>query len=108
MALAAQEVVRYKARDGLEIEGLLIRPLNEEKGKRYPLILVVHGGPEAHYRNGWLTNYASPGQMGAARGFAVFYPNYLASTGRGVGFSQPNYGDLARRGVGGFGGGGGP
>ena len=97
MALAPQEVVRYKARDGLEIEGLLIRPLNEEKGKRYPLILVVHGGPEAHYRNGWLTNYASPGQMGAARGFAVFYPNYRGSTGRGVAFSKLNYGDFAGR-----------
>ncbi len=95
MALAPQEVVRYKARDGLEIEGLLIRPLNEEKGRRYPLILVVHGGPEAHYRNGWLTNYASPGQMGAARGFAVFYPNYRGSTGRGVAFSKLDYGDFA-------------
>ena len=81
----------------MEIEGLLIRPLNEEKGKRYPLILVVHGGPEAHYRNGWLTNYASPGQMGAARGFAVFYPNYRGSTGRGVAFSKLNYGDFAGR-----------
>ena len=95
MALAPQEVVRYKARDGLEIEGLLIRPLNEEKGQRYPLILVVHGGPEAHYRNGWLTNYASPGQMAAARGFAVFYPNYRGSTGRGVAFSKLDFGDFA-------------
>ena len=95
MALATQEVVRYKARDGLEIEGILIRPLNEEKGKRYPLILVIHGGPEAHYRNGWLTGYASPGQMGAARGFAVFYPNYRGSTGRGVAFSKLSQGDPA-------------
>lgn len=95
MAFAPQEVVRYQARDGLELEGLLIRPLNEEKGKRYPLILVVHGGPESHYRNGWLTNYASPGQMGAARGFAVFYPNYRGSTGRGVAFSKLSQGDPA-------------
>lgn len=97
MAFAPQEVVRYKARDGLEIDGILIRPLNEEKGKRYPLILVVHGGPEAHYRNGWLTSYASPGQMGAARGFAVFYPNYRGSTGRGVAFSKLDFGDFAGR-----------
>ncbi len=93
--LAAQEVVEYKARDGLRIEGLLIRPLNEEKGKKYPLILVVHGGPEAHYRNGWLTSYNAPGQVAAASGYAVFHPNYRASTGRGVAFAKANHGEPA-------------
>lgn len=93
--LAPQEVIEYKARDDLRIQGLLIRPLEEEKGKRYPLILVVHGGPEAHYRNGWLTAYATPGQVAAARGFAVFYPNYRASTGRGVAFAKLDFGEPA-------------
>ncbi len=93
--LAKQEIVRYEARDGLEIEGLLIRPLDEKDGKRYPLVLIVHGGPEAHFSNGWLTVYARPGQALAARGFAVFYPNYRASTGRGVAFSKLDHGDLA-------------
>ena len=95
MRFAAQEVVTYKARDGLMLEGMLIRPLDEEKGKRYPLILRVHGGPEAHDHNGWLTVYHSPGQVGAAQGFAVFYPNYRGSTGRGVAFSKMGQGDAA-------------
>ncbi|HXE74975.1 MAG TPA: S9 family peptidase [Candidatus Xenobia bacterium] len=95
--LAPQEVVEYKARDGLRIQGLLIRPLNEEKGKKHPLIVSVHGGPEAHYRNGWLTNYAAPGQVAATQGYAVFYPNYRASTGRGVAFSKLDHGDPAGR-----------
>lgn len=47
-----------------------------------------HGGPEAHYRNGWLTGYSTPGQLAAARGFALFYPKYRGSTGRGVEFSK--------------------
>ena len=51
-------------------------------------MLVVHGGPEAHYSNGWLTGYSAPGQVAAARGFSVFYPNYRGSTGRGVAFSK--------------------
>ncbi|MBI3819707.1 MAG: S9 family peptidase [Planctomycetes bacterium] len=93
--LALQEVVEYKARDGLELQGILIRPLDEEKGKQYPLIVVVHGGPEAHNRNGWLTNYSNPGQVAAARGYAVFYPNYRGSTGRGVEFSKMGQGDPA-------------
>ena len=93
--LARQEVVSFKARDGLQLEGILVRPLEYEPGKRYPLILAVHGGPEAHVSNGWVTYYARPGQMAAARGFAVFYPNYRASTGRGVAFSKLDHGDPA-------------
>lgn len=93
--LARQEVIRHRARDGLELEGLLIRPLDEEPGRRYPLILAVHGGPEAHVSHGWLTSYSLPGQVAAARGFAVFHPNYRGSTGRGVAFSKLGQGDAA-------------
>ena len=45
--LAPQEVVRWKARDGKELEGILIRPLDEKPGQRYPLVMIVHGGPES-------------------------------------------------------------
>jgi dipeptidyl aminopeptidase/acylaminoacyl peptidase len=93
--MARQEVIQYAARDGLSIEGMLIRPLDEQPGRRYPLILVVHGGPEAHYRNGWLTGYSTPGQMAAAQRYAVFYPNYRGSTGRGVEFSKMGQADPA-------------
>ena len=86
--LARQEVVRHKAPDGLELEGLLIYPLGYEEGRRYPLILFVHGGPESHHSNGWLTSYSSFAQVAAARGFASFFPNYRGSTGRGVEFSK--------------------
>ena len=90
--LGKQDVVRYSARDGLEIEGVLIRPVNEQPDTRYPLIVVVHGGPEAHQSNGWLTAYSRPGQMAAAKGYAVFYPNYRGGTGRGVEFSMASQG----------------
>lgn len=93
--LARQEVVRFKARDGLALEGMLIHPLDEKAGEKPPLILTVHGGPEGHYSNGWLTSYSDPGQVAAARGFAVFYPNYRGSTGRGVAFSKMGQGDPA-------------
>lgn len=93
--LAKQEVVGYTARDGLQLEGILIHPLNETPGQRYPFILMVHGGPESHYRNGWLTYYATPGQVAAAKDYAVFYPNYRGSTGRGVEFSMTSQGDAA-------------
>jgi dipeptidyl aminopeptidase/acylaminoacyl peptidase len=97
LRLARQEVMTWKARDGLELEGILVYPLNYEPGRRYPLIMYVHGGPEAHVSNGWITSYASPGQLGAARGFAVFCPNYRGSTGRGVEFSKLGQADAAGR-----------
>ncbi|MCA8941080.1 MAG: hypothetical protein KDB80_00855, partial [Planctomycetes bacterium] len=49
-----QSVVRFRARDRLPIEGVLIKPIGYEEGKRYPLVIVVHGGPEAHNVDGWL------------------------------------------------------
>ncbi|MFM1768598.1 MAG: hypothetical protein RJA22_1127 [Verrucomicrobiota bacterium] len=93
--LARQEVVTWMAADGLRLEGLLVRPLEEQAGRRYPLILAVHGGPEAHVHQGWITSYSLPGQFAAARGMAVFYPNYRGSTGRGVPFSRMGQADAA-------------
>lgn len=95
MEFAPQEVVTYKARDGLDLQGVLIRPMGVAPGARAPLVLDVHGGPEAHVRNGWVTTYSMPGQVLAARGIAVFLPNYRGSTGRGVAFSKRGQGDPA-------------
>jgi dipeptidyl aminopeptidase/acylaminoacyl peptidase len=95
LRLARQEAVSFRARDGLALEGVLVHPLERADGARVPLILNVHGGPEAHVSNGWLTNYSNPGQVAAARGFAVFQPNYRGSTGRGVAFSKLGQGDAA-------------
>lgn len=92
--LARQEVIRYQARDGLELDAILIRPFKEKRGGN-PLVVVVHGGPEAHYSNGWLNRYSSPGHVMAAEGYAVVYPNYRGSTGRGVYFSKHGQNDYA-------------
>jgi dipeptidyl aminopeptidase/acylaminoacyl peptidase len=95
LAFARQEAVSFAARDGVRLEGVLIHPLVRAEGARVPLILNVHGGPEAHVSNAWLTGYSNPGQVAAARGFAVFQPNYRGSTGRGVAFSKLGQGDAA-------------
>lgn len=93
--LAPQEKISYEARDGRTIEGILIRPLNASEGQRFPLIHDVHGGPEAHYCNGWLTSYSRLGQMAAAKGMGVALINYRGSTGRGVAFAKEHQGDPA-------------
>ncbi|MFC2101812.1 S9 family peptidase [Bacteroidota bacterium] len=90
-----QEVIRYKARDGMEIEGLLITPVGYDSTRKYPLILYVHGGPESHHNNGWLTRYSTPGQVMAGKGYMVAYLNYRASTGYGVDFGMEGFIDPA-------------
>jgi dipeptidyl aminopeptidase/acylaminoacyl peptidase len=93
--LAHQEVVHYAARDSQDIQAILIHPLHEQKGKRYPLVLYVHGGPESHHSNGWVTRYVNPGQVLAGRDMAVLMINYRGSTGYGVPFSKADHGDFA-------------
>lgn len=95
MEFAPQEEVTFQARDGLTLQGILIRPSGIAAGTRVPMVLDVHGGPESHVRNGWLTSYSMPGQVLAAQGIAVFLPNYRGSTGRGVAFSKLSQGDPA-------------
>jgi dipeptidyl aminopeptidase/acylaminoacyl peptidase len=93
--LGKQEVIRYNARDGQEIEGVLIHPVGYDPGKQYPLIVYVHGGPESHHSNEWLSRYSRPGQVMAGKGYLVLYLNYRASTGYGVDFGMEGFMDPA-------------
>ncbi|MCZ6600671.1 MAG: S9 family peptidase [Acidobacteria bacterium] len=100
-SLGEQTVVRWQAEDGLEIEGILILPVGagDKNGPQrpYPLVSVVHGGPESCWHDGWNTSYSRWGQVLAGRGFAVLMANYRGSTGRGVPFAKANHRDLAGR-----------
>lgn len=93
--MGKQETISWKAEDGLRIDGVLIYPVDYQVGERYPMIVEVHGGPEAHISDGWQTYYSRRGQVAAGRGYFVFYPNYRSSSGRGVEFSKLGFGDLA-------------
>ncbi len=77
--LATTQVVRYKARDGLEIPSYLTLPVGKE-AKKLPLIAWIHGGPWA--RDEWRFN--PDVQFLANRGYAVFQPNYRGSSGFGL------------------------
>jgi len=92
--LAMQEAIAYEARDGLQLEAILIHPAKTERGGN-PLVIFVHGGPEAHQSNGWMSSYSQPGQLLAAEGYTVVYPNYRGSTGRGSEFSRLDQNDYA-------------
>ncbi|MBI4546687.1 MAG: S9 family peptidase [Ignavibacteriae bacterium] len=94
LQLGKQEVIRWKSIDGWDIEGVLVKPVGYVDVKRYPAVMQVHGGPEAADVNGWLGTYSRWGQMLAGRGFAVLYPNYRGSIGRGVKFAMADQRDM--------------
>ena len=58
--LAAALACERLAEDGTRIEGVLVRPLDEQPGMRYPLAILPHGGPEGISRDGWNTRGLYP------------------------------------------------
>ncbi len=88
-----QRTLTYTARDGQQVEGILIEPVGGIPRGGAPLILDVHGGPEAHESDGWNTAYGAPGQVAAGQGYAVFLPNYRGSTAYGTAFSKQHQGN---------------
>ena len=97
MPLGRQETFAWKASDGVEIQGVLTRPSGDDRRENYPLVVIVHGGPEYEVLDEWNTRYSEPVQALAERGFFVLMPNYRGSTGRGVAFSKGDHGDLGGR-----------
>lgn len=93
LALGRSEVVRWKSRDGLEVEGLVLYPVGYEAGRRYPLIVHVHGGPAGVYANAFPASWGNYGHVWAGRGWLVFYPNPRGSSGYGERFLLANVRD---------------
>jgi dipeptidyl aminopeptidase/acylaminoacyl peptidase len=92
---ARQEAIRYRARDGLELDAILVHPPQKPSSDGSPMVMMIHGGPESHYSNGWMSSYSRPAQALASQGYLVAYPNYRGSTGRGVAFSKMGQNDYA-------------
>jgi dipeptidyl aminopeptidase/acylaminoacyl peptidase len=94
-ALSVTEVVRWKAPDGKEIEGLLHRPAGSE-GKKLPLVVHVHGGPAGSYALGFPASMNNYHHILTGRGYAVFQPNFRGSTGYGDAFERLNVNDWGK------------
>ena len=83
LAQGETEVVTWKSSDGVEVEGVLLKPVGFEAGKRYPTLVVAHGGPAGAYVNGFRLGGLEGGQVWAGKGWAVFYPNPRGSSNYG-------------------------
>lgn len=88
-ALANPEFYKYKSFDGQEIEAALLKPVGYKDKTRVPLIALIHGGPTG----AWEDTVEVWGQLLAARGYAIFYPNIRGSIGYGQKFIEMNRGD---------------
>ncbi|MYM23456.1 prolyl oligopeptidase family serine peptidase [Duganella sp. FT135W] len=77
--MSTKAMVRYKARDGLEIPAYLTTP-KASKGKNLPLVVLVHGGP---WVRGVHWDWDAEVQFLASRGYAVLEPEFRGSTGYG-------------------------
>jgi dipeptidyl aminopeptidase/acylaminoacyl peptidase len=93
-ALGKVETIRWRSTDGMEIEGLLVYPVNYEPGRTYPTILEVHGGPEGAYTRGFIARYGSFPHIYAAAGYLTLMPNFRGSSNYGAAFAQANKGDV--------------
>ena len=85
-ALPKQELVEWRAADGVRVEGVLTYPIDYRPGTRYPLVVQLHGGPEASDRFGWGSIFFYYQPVWAARGYAILRPNYRGSSGYGNAF----------------------
>ena len=89
--------INYKAPDGMDVQGWYIVPPDFDKNKKYPLILIIHGGPHAMYRPQF--NYLW--HQFASDGYVVLFTNPRGSTGYGSYFANvidndyPGQGDLS-------------
>lgn len=81
--LQPTEHVSWMSDDGVEIEGLLTYPAGYQPGRRYPLVVEVHGGPSWQWEDRVMLDWHDWAQMLASRGYAVLMPNPRGSTGYG-------------------------
>jgi dipeptidyl aminopeptidase/acylaminoacyl peptidase len=84
MDLGNVETIAWDGPDGWNENGILIYPPGYEKGRAYPLVLVIHGGPQAASKE----DFSPFPQLLAARGYLVFEPNYRGSDNLGNAYQR--------------------
>ena len=85
------ENITTKGALGAEIHSLLVKPPGFDASKKYPAIVLIHGGPQSAWDDAW--SYRWNAQMFAARGYVVMMTNFHGSTGYGQAFVEQISGD---------------
>jgi dipeptidyl aminopeptidase/acylaminoacyl peptidase len=93
LKLVPAEDISFKSKDGTEVHALLTKPAGYQNGKRYPILVRIHGGPtgqDAH-------SFQFERQLFAANGYAILNVNYRGSSGRGAKYSESIFADWGNR-----------
>ncbi|MDP1891512.1 MAG: S9 family peptidase [Gemmatimonadaceae bacterium] len=88
IAWSDAEKFTFQGVGGLTIEGWVMKPFDYQAGKKYPLVLYIHGGPHSRYDEGWFDEF----QNLAGAGFMVLYTNPRGSSGSGADFTYSTRG----------------
>lgn len=86
--MARTEIVHWMGALHEEVEGMLYYPHDYQPGQRYPLVVIIHGGPAGVDHDGWADSWKHPANMLNARGAFVFKPNYHGSTSYGLEWAE--------------------
>ena len=82
----APETFWFESKDGTRVQAMLIRPPNSEAAKKYPLLVLLHGGPQTMWSNAW--GYRWDAQVFSAAGYVTLMINRRGSTGYGQKFTD--------------------
>jgi dipeptidyl aminopeptidase/acylaminoacyl peptidase len=92
------EDVSFTSKGGADVHGLIVKPPSFISGKRYPVLLWIHGGPNGQDDHSLvLDGYDFEPQMFAARGFVVLRVNYRGSSGRGIAYAEAIFADWGHK-----------
>ncbi len=92
--VATREVIEWKSTDGTTVEGILLKPADFDPSRRYPLLVVIHGGPTGVDRATLSADRYYPMEQFVAKGALVLRPNYRGSAGYGEKFRSLNVRNL--------------
>jgi len=93
LKLSRAEYVHFKSKDGTPVSGYFYKPLDYAPGKKYPTLLIPHGGPVWAY----YAEFSHLAQLYAANGYAVLFPNPRGSTGYGQDYCKAIYADWGNK-----------
>ena len=96
-AWGTRETLLWKSRDDTMIEGVLFKPTDFDPARKYPLVVIVHGGPATaslQLQLDWEDRWFYPTLQFLERGILVLKPNYRGSDGQGHDFLELNHGNI--------------
>ena len=92
--LTTREAIQWKSTDGAAVEGILIKPADYDPARKYPLLVVIHGGPTGVDTAVPSADRYYPIERFAAKGALILKPNYRGSAGYGAKFRALNVRNL--------------